>query len=171
MAPEPSGPGGLRDLRPDSLLAQALRRQGVLEDDDAIEPELEPAVEPERKTVEWDPEPELHAEPEPEPVPRHRAPAHKRRGRGRSTLLGLGVGLGVGVAAIAIAFSIIAIPLYMIASTEPGSGLDRDLVRKGLFFVALPFGAIAGTGIGVLVGVWYGRGGRLPVERSSIHGG
>jgi hypothetical protein len=171
MAPEPSGPGGLRDLRPDSLLAQALRRQGVLEDDDATEPEPEPepAVAVERETVEWDPEPELR--PEPEPVPRHRAPAHKRRGRGRSTLLGLGVGLGVGVAAIAIAFSIIAIPLYMIASTEPGSGLDRDLVRKGLFFVALPFGAIAGTGIGVLVGVWYGRGGRLPVERSSIHGG
>ena len=150
MAPEPSGPGGLRDLRPDSLLAQALRRRGVLEDE---------------------PEPDLEPDLEPEPEPRHRAPTHRRRGRGRSTLLGLGVGLGVGVAAIAIAFSIIAIPLYMIASTEPGSGLDRDLVRKGLFFVALPFGAIAGTAIGVLVGVWYGRGGRLPVERSSIHGG
>ena len=93
------------------------------------------------------------------------------RSRLRSALLGIGIGLGVGVAAIAIAFSVIAIPLYLLASTEPGSGLDRDLVRKGLFFVALPFGALAGTGIGVAVGIWYGRGGRLPLERSSIHDG
>jgi hypothetical protein len=93
-----------------------------------------------------------------------------RRSGARSALLGLGIGLGVGVAAIAIAFSIIAIPLYLLASTEPGSGLDRDLVRKGLFFVALPFGVVAGTSIGVAVGVWYGRGGRLPIERSSIYG-
>ena len=128
MAPpsDASRSRALRGLRPDSLLAQALREEGA-------------------------------------PV----AP----RSRVRSALLGLGVGLGVGVAAIAIAFSVIAIPLYLLASTEPGSGLDRDLVRKGLFFVALPFGGLAGTAIGTVVGVWYGRGGRLPLERSSIHGG
>jgi hypothetical protein len=159
MAPPPDAgePGGLRDVRPDSLLGQALRRKGAV------------APAPRRPT-----EPALEREPareaEPAPAPKHRAPAH-RRSRGRSTLLGIGVGIGVGVAAIAIAFSVIAIPLYIIASTEPGSGLDRDLVRKGLFFVALPFGAVAGTGIGVLVGIWYGRGGRLPAERSSIYGG
>ena len=154
MAPPPdaAGSGGLRHVRPDSVLGQALRRKGVL--DPAVE--AEPADDP--------------AE-DPSTVPQHRATgAGRRPGRARSILLGLGVGLGVGVAAIAIAFSVIAIPLYIIASTEPGSGLDRDLVRKGLFFVALPFGFVTGTAIGALVGVWYGRGGRLPSERSSIYG-
>lgn len=83
-------------------------------------------------------------------------------------LLGLGIGAGVGVAGIAIAFSIVAIPLYIVASTEPGSGLDRSLVRTGLFQVALPFGLVAGTIAGVVVGVWYGRGGRLPRDRTSL---
>jgi len=91
--------------------------------------------------------------------------------RGRSILLGLGIGVGVGVAGIAMAFSIIAIPLFIVASTEPGSGLNRDLVRKGLFQVALPFGLVAGIVVGTLVGVWYARGGRLPTDRTPIHGG
>ena len=98
---------------------------------------------------------------EPEPVPRSRV---------RSVLLGLGIGTGVGVAGIAVAFSIIAIPLFIVASTEPGSGLDRSLVRRGLFQVALPFGLVAGIGAGVLVGIWYARGGHLPTDRTSIHG-
>ncbi len=89
--------------------------------------------------------------------------------RVRSLLLGVGIGTVVGIAAIALAFSIIAIPLYLIASTEPGSGLDRDLVRKGLFQVAIPFGFLAGATVGVLVGAWYARGGRLPVGHTSIH--
>ncbi|HJR26805.1 MAG TPA: hypothetical protein VJ804_15110, partial [Acidimicrobiales bacterium] len=91
------------------------------------------------------------------------------RSRPRSVLLGVGIGTGVGVAAVALAFSIVAIPLYLIASTEPGSGLDRDLVRKGLFNVAIPFGLLAGLCVGVVVGVWYARGGRLPTDRTSIY--
>ncbi len=85
-----------------------------------------------------------------------------RRSRWRSVLVGVGIGLAVMVAAAGLAFSIVAIPLFFVASTEPGSGLDRDLVRKGLFFVALPFGAITGLVGGLVVGIWYGRGGRLP---------
>jgi hypothetical protein len=96
--------------------------------------------------------------------------ADEPRSRARSVLLGVGIGTGVGVAGIAVAFSIIAIPLFIVASTEPGSGLDRDLVRTGLFQIALPFGAVTGIVIGTLVGVWYARGGRLPTDRTSIHG-
>lgn len=90
------------------------------------------------------------------------------RSRVRTVLLGLGIGTGVGVVGIVVAFSIVAIPVFFIASTEPGSGLDRDLVRTGLFQVAVPFGAVAGTLAGVIVGIWYGRGGRLPKDRTPI---
>lgn len=100
-------------------------------------------------------------QPAPEELP-------ERPPRWRTVLLGLGVGLGVTVAAIAIAFSIIAIPLFIVASTEPGSGLNRDLVRTGLFKVALPFGVVSGTVVGSAVGVWYGRGGRLPRDRTPL---
>ncbi len=86
----------------------------------------------------------------------------------RSVLLGIGVGAGVGVAAIAIAFSIVAIPLFLLASTEPGSGLNRDLVRTGLFKVAVPVGVITGVAVGALVGTWYARGGRLPTDRTPL---
>src|SRR3546814_9823850 len=61
------------------------------------------------------------------------APPLTPRSRLGSALLGIGIGAGVGVACIAIAFSIIAIPLYVLASTEPGSGLDRTLRRRRLF--------------------------------------
>lgn len=83
-------------------------------------------------------------------------------------LLGVGVGACVGVAGVAIAFSIVAIPIFIGASTEPGSGLNRDLVRTGLFQIALPFGAVTGLVVGILVGVWYARGGRLPSDRTPI---
>ena len=53
---------------------------------------------------------------------------------------------------MAIAFSIVAIPMFILASTEPDSGLDRSLVRTGLFKVALPFGLVAGIAAGVVVG-------------------
>ncbi len=85
-------------------------------------------------------------------------------------LLGLGIGLGVGVAAMAVAFSIVAIPMFILASTEPDSGLDRSLVRTGLFKVALPLGLVAGIAAGVVVGIWYARGGRLPTDRTPING-
>jgi hypothetical protein len=83
-------------------------------------------------------------------------------------LVGIGIGVVVGLAAVAIAFSIVAIPMFIVASTEPGSGLNRELVRTGLFKVALPFGAVSGLLVGVAVGVWYGRGGRLPADRTPL---
>ncbi len=88
-----------------------------------------------------------------------------RRSGWRSALVGLGIGLAVMVAAAGLAFSIVAIPLFFVASTEPGSGAHRDLVQKGLFFVALPFGALTGLVGGLVAGIWYGRGGRLPEHR------
>jgi hypothetical protein len=83
-------------------------------------------------------------------------------------LLGVAVGVGVAVAGIAIAFSVVAIPIFIVASTEPGSGLNRDLVRTGLFKVALPFGVVSGLAAGVLIGMWYARGGRLPTDRTPL---
>ncbi len=85
-------------------------------------------------------------------------------------LLGISIGVGVGVAAMGIAFSIVAVPMFLLASTEGESGLDRDLVRTGLFAIALPVGALVGVTVGALVGVWYARGGRLPTDRTPIHG-
>ena len=85
-------------------------------------------------------------------------------------LLGISIGLGVGVAAMAIAFSIVAVPMFLLASTEGDSGLDRDLVRTGLFGIALPLGALVGVAVGAVVGVWYARGGRLPTDHTPIHG-
>lgn len=73
------------------------------------------------------------------------------------------------VAGVAVAYSVVAIPLYLVASTDPGQGLDRDLVRQGLVYVALPFGLISGIAGGVVVGVWYGRGGRLPRHHDGIY--
>lgn len=93
------------------------------------------------------------------------------RSRLRAASLGLGVGLAVLLAGTAVAFSIVAIPLYMLASTDPDHGLDRDLVRKGLLYVALPFGLVSGVIGGVIVGTWYGRGGRLPRHREGLYGG
>ena len=80
----------------------------------------------------------------------------------RSLLLGILVGIAVALAAVAIGFSIIAIPLYALASVEPGSGIDRPFIRDGLFEVAIPVGVVLGVACGTLVGVWYARGGRLP---------
>ena len=71
------------------------------------------------------------------------------------------VGLGVGIAMAGLVYSILAIPLYVFAQTDPG-GLDRPLIRTAFFNVALPAGVIGGVVAGVLVGIWYRRGGRLP---------
>lgn len=95
--------------------------------------------------------------------------AEARPTRMRSTLLGLAVGAGIAVAGVAIAFSIVAIPIFIVASTEPDAGLDRSLVRRGLFQVALPFGVIAGVAAGIAVGIWYARGGRLPTDRTPFY--
>jgi hypothetical protein len=98
------------------------------------------------------------------------APAMPPRSRVKAVLLGISIGVGVGVAAMAIAFSIVAVPMFLLASTEGESGLDRDLVRTGLFAIALPVGALVGIAVGAVVGVWYARGGRLPTDRTPIHG-
>jgi hypothetical protein len=91
------------------------------------------------------------------------------RSKVRAVLLGISIGLGVGVAAMGIAFSIVAVPMFLLASTEGDSGLDRDLVRTGLFAVALPLGVLVGVVVGGVVGIWYARGGRLPTDRTPIH--
>jgi hypothetical protein len=91
---------------------------------------------------------------------------HAPSQRARSIGLGSAIGFAVAVAATAVAFSIIAMPLYLLARTEPGNGLDRDLIRRGLFGVAVPVGVLTGVVCGVLVSVWYARGGRLPRDRS-----
>ena len=82
-----------------------------------------------------------------------------RRGMG----LVAAVGLGVGIAVAGLVYSILAIPLYVIAQTDP-DGLDRPLIRTAFFNIALPAGVIGGIVAGVLVGVWYRRGGRLPED-------
>ena len=81
----------------------------------------------------------------------------------RPVLLAIAVGVAVALVAIAIAFSIFAIPFFALARfAEPGSGLDRPLVRTGLFRVAIPVGLVLGTLTGLAVARWYRRGGHLP---------
>jgi hypothetical protein len=109
------------------------------------------------------------APPRTTPLRAEAVPGAVPRSKVRSTLLGAGVGLGVGVAGMAIAFSIVAVPLFLLASTEGDAGLDRDLVRTGLFLVALPVGVLTGMVAAIVVGVWYARGGRLPADRTPIH--
>ena len=76
------------------------------------------------------------------------------------------VGLGVGIGAAGLVYSILAIPLYVFAQTDP-DGLDRPMIRTAFFKVALPAGALAGIVAGALVGVWYRRGGRLPEDEGA----
>lgn len=65
----------------------------------------------------------------------------------------------------AVLYAILAIPFYALArATEGEQGLDRDFFRTGLTRVAFPAGIVLGLAVGVLVGVWYARGGRLPDE-------
>jgi hypothetical protein len=84
---------------------------------------------------------------------------------GRSTAAVVLVGAAVALAVTGLVYSIMAIPIYLLAQTDP-SGLNRPLVRDGLFHVALPIGLVVGALAGAVVGVWYGRGGRLPEGRS-----
>ena len=90
---------------------------------------------------------------------------------GRRGLVGVAIGLGGrrrrGVPLV-IAFSIVAIPLFIVASTEPGSGLDRDLVRNGAVPGRPARRRGGGVAVGVLVGLWYARGGRLPRDRTPL---
>jgi hypothetical protein len=92
-----------------------------------------------------------------------------RATRMRAVALGAAVAFAAMVAATAIAFSIIALPLYVAARGESGDGLDRDLIRMGLFVIAVPAGALTGVVCGTLVTVWSLRGGRLEREPPSLY--
>lgn len=81
----------------------------------------------------------------------------------RPTGRSVAIGVAVGVAAAAIVFFLIAIPFYTLASFEP-NGLDRPIVRTGLFRIALPVGVVAGVVIGAVSGRWYRRGGRWTAD-------
>lgn len=77
--------------------------------------------------------------------------------------MGIAVGLGVALAMVGIGVSIVAIPLFLLAQViEPGSRIDHPFLREGLLGWAVPVGLVLGLVTGVAVGVWYGRGGRLP---------
>lgn len=90
------------------------------------------------------------------------ATASTPRSLGRS--IALGVGIGVGVAAIC--FFLIAIPFYTLASFEP-NGIDRPIVRTGLFKVALPVGLLVGLASGIASTRWLRRGGSWTVSDGS----
>jgi hypothetical protein len=87
------------------------------------------------------------------------APEREARPLGRSIAIGVGVAVGVA----AIAFFVIAIPFYTLASLEP-NGLDRPIVRTGLFRIAMPVGALVGVASGVAAGWWARRGGTWTVD-------
>jgi hypothetical protein len=92
-------------------------------------------------------------------------PAPPAASAGRALALAIGVGLAVGVCVMGLAYSIVVIPIYLLAQSDP-NGLDRPFVRNALLRFALPLGLLVGTVAGVLVAVWYRRGGRLPTDRS-----
>lgn len=72
-----------------------------------------------------------------------------------------GVALAVGLAAIT--FFLIAIPFYTLASFE-SNGIDRPIVRTGLFRIALPVGILVGIVGGSVIGRWLHKGGRWTLE-------
>jgi hypothetical protein len=93
------------------------------------------------------------------------APDPQRPPVPRSIGLGLAVGLAVAIAAVGVAYSFIAIPTYLLAQSDP-NGLNRPFIRNALLYWGLPIGGLLGLACGALVGVWYGRGGRLPTDRT-----
>lgn len=71
------------------------------------------------------------------------------------------VAVGVGIAVAGLAYSVIAIPLYVLAQSDP-DGLDKPMIRGAFFNVAVPAGVLAGVAAAIVVGLWYAKGGRLP---------
>ena len=88
----------------------------------------------------------------------------QRAGEADPTTRSLGrsvaVGVAIGFAVTAIVFFLIAIPFYTLASFEPNGGVDRPIVRTGLFRIALPVGVVVGLVSGAVAGRWLHRGGR-----------
>lgn len=82
-----------------------------------------------------------------------------RRPLGVSILLGV----GIGVASAAIGYFLVAIPVYLVASFE-SNGLDRPIIRTGLFRVAMPVGVVLGAVVGTVSGRWYRRGGSWTLD-------
>lgn len=74
------------------------------------------------------------------------------------------IGLAVAVALAAIVFFLIAIPFYTLASFEPNGGVDRPIIRTGLFRIALPVGAVVGIAGGAVAGRWLRSGGGWTVD-------
>ncbi len=104
------------------------------------------------------------APPAPLPTPpAEPAPLSAARGIG----LVVGVGLGVAVAVAGLVYAVIAIPLYVLAQTDP-DGLDTPMIRGAFFKIALPVGVLVGIGAGAAVGTWFWRGGRLPTDRTDM---
>ena len=87
---------------------------------------------------------------------------------GRTLGIVVGVACLVGVAVAGLVYSVIALPLYLLAQTDP-NGLDRPFIRRGFLAIALPAGLLVGTGAGIAIGAWYRRGGRLPTDRTGFH--
>ncbi len=87
------------------------------------------------------------------------APEPTTRPLGRAIAIAVAVGIGIA----AISFVVIAIPFYTLASFEP-NGLDRPIVRTGLFRIAVPVGLLLGVVIGAITGRWLRRGGSWTVD-------
>ncbi len=77
----------------------------------------------------------------------------------RSVLIGVAVAVAVG----ATSFFLIAIPFYTLASFE-SHGIDRPIVRTGLFRIALPVGALVGIVVGIVAARWLHRGGHWTTD-------
>lgn len=71
------------------------------------------------------------------------------------------IGVGSGIAVAGLTYAVLAVPLYVLARTDP-DGLDRPMIRTAFFNIALPAGVVVGLLVGALVGLWYAKGGRLP---------
>lgn len=97
-----------------------------------------------------------------------REPTTPPTSTGRSVLVAVAVGVCVTFAVAGLVYSIIAIPLYLLAQSDP-NGLDRPFIRNGFFHVALPAGAVVGSAAGAVIGRWYAKGGRLPTDRTQLH--